>query len=317
MDSRQVPCLPEEFPRIIKEAFEVGPREFAETVEEATEMLSRENGDIGNLNIIGRMVKIRPHGEALVIGDMHGDLESLVEIMLKSNFQKRLAETSDAILIFLGDYGDRGLLSVELYYTVLKLKLLYPEKVVLMRGNHEGPADLLPSPHDLPNQLRARFGEKGIGVYARIRELFDQLYNAVLVEERCIMIHGGIPLEARTVNDLAYAHTLHPEQSFLEDMLWSDPDETTITVEPSPRGAGRRFGRQVTLDFLRRFKVDILVRGHESCREGFKIDHGGKILTLFSRKGPPYPNIWGAYLDVELEHRFETVEELIPNVHKF
>jgi UDP-glucose 4-epimerase len=51
--------------------------------------------------------------------------------------------------------------------------------------------------------------------------------------------------------------------------------------------------------------------------QGFKINHKGKILTLFSRKGPPYFNAYGAYLKIDLSEKFENAEQLIPYIHKF
>jgi protein phosphatase len=302
---------------IVKEALEVQCDGFVKIVDDATRLLCRENGKVGNLNIMGRLVNIKPQGEALIIGDLHGDLESLIEILKESNFLQKMNQNSDAVLIFLGDYGDRGEYSKETYYTVLKLKLLFPEQVVLMRGNHEGPEDLLASPHDLPIEFQMKFGEKWRSAYSKIRELFACLYNAVLVEERYLIIHGGLPLKAKKVEDLAYAHTMHPKQNFLEDMLWSDPNEMVKDFCASPRGAGKLFGEKITEEMLRRFNVKIFIRGHEPCMEGFKINHKGKILTLFSRKGPPYFNDCGAYLKIDLSEKFENAEQLIPYIHKF
>jgi protein phosphatase len=217
----------------------------------------------------------------------------------------------------LGDYGDRGEYSKEVYYSVLRLKLLFPEQIILMRGNHEGPEDLMPSPHDLPTEFQIKFGEKWEEAYSRIRHLFTYLYNAVIVEERYLIIHGGLPYKAKTVKDLACAQATHPKQSFLEEMLWSDPNYMAEKVSASPRGAGRLFGEKVTIEALRRFNVKILIRGHEPCEEGFKINHGGKVLTLFSRKGQPYFNSYGAYLNVKLSEKFENAEQLVPYIHKF
>jgi protein phosphatase len=217
----------------------------------------------------------------------------------------------------MGDYGDRGIHPVEVYYIVLKLKLLFPKRVVLMRGNHEGPEDLMPSPHDLPIHFRARFGREGTEAYAHVRGLFDQLYNAVLVEDRYLIVHGGLPHQIHTLEDLAYAGVSHPKQAFLEDLLWSDPHEAVEETSASPRGAGKLFGKKVTDKVLGRLGVNILIRGHEPCEEGFRINHGGKVLTLFSRKGPPYFNTYGAYLNVKLSERFGSAEQLIPYIHKF
>jgi hypothetical protein len=303
--------------QIIREALAIQSVEFTHLVEDVTRLLCSENGKVGNLNVIGRLVELDPQGEALIVGDLHGDLDSLIQILEESNFPQKLTQKSDAVLVFLGDYGDRGEHSTEVYYTVLKLKLLFPEQVVLMRGNHEGPADLMASPHDLPVEFQTKFGEKWTDVYLKILDLFACLYNAVLVKGLCLMIHGGLPPQARTVEDLACAHATHPKQRTLEDMLWSDPNETFKGVSASPRGAGNLFGENITNDVLKAFNVKILIRGHEPCEDGFKIDHGGKVLTLFSRKGPPYFNAHGAYLDFELSGKFENAKQLVPYIHKF
>ena len=303
--------------KMVKEALKVRGKDFTRLVEETAQLLAKENGQVGNFNVIGRLVKIKPLGEAVIVSDLHGDMESLIHIIEETNFLQRMSQNKKAVLIFLGDYGDRGINSAEIYYIVLRLKLLFPEQVILMRGNHEGPEDLMASPHDLPMQFRARFGEKWRDVYSETRGLFEYLYNAVFVEERYLMIHGGLPPEAKTLEDLAYAHTKHPKERLLEDMLWSDPTEMIEGVCESPRGAGKLFGQKITNEMLRRFNVKILIRGHEPCRNGFKINHRGKILTLFSRKGPPYLNVQGAYLNVELSKNFKNAEQLIPFIFKF
>ena len=303
--------------RIIKEALGVQCKDFVRLVEETVQLLAKENGEVGSFNIVGRLVEVKPFGQAVIVSDLHGDLESLVQILKDANFLWKINQGKKTLLIFLGDYGDRGIYSAEVYYVVLKLKLLFPEQVILMRGNHEGPEDLLASPHDLPMQFQARFGEEWKRTYSGIRELFKHLYNAVIVEERYLMIHGGLPPQAKTLEDLAYAHIKHPKQTLLEDMLWSDPTETIKGVCGSPRGAGKLFGEKVTNQVLRRFNVKVLIRGHEPCRDGFKINHRGKILTLFSRKGPPYSNVYGAYLNVELSQKFENAEKLIPFIYTF
>ena len=309
--------MPTNVSQIAKEALEVRGEEFTQLVEETTQLLAEEDGFIGNLNVIGRLVKIKPLGEAIMVGDLHGDLESLIYILKETNFLQKVNQDKRTFLIFLGDYGDRGSYSVEVYHVVLKLKLLFPQEVILMRGNHEGPEDLLASPHDLPMQFHARFGGKWKNAYSKTQELFNHLYNAVLIEKRYLMIHAGLPAKAKTIEDLAYAHIEHPKQRLLEDMLWSDPTETIKGVYESPRGAGKLFGQDITNEVLKGFNVKILIRGHEPCRNGFKVNHRGRVLTLFSRKGPPYFNVQGAFLSVELSEKFENAEQLIPYIHKF
>lgn len=303
--------------QIVKEAMEAPVQDFSKLVEKATLQLRKEKGKTGNLQVLGRLIKIKPLGETVVIGDLHGDLESLVQILQDSKILQRMKESQSVFLIFLGDYGDRGEFSAEIYYTVLTFKLQYPTQVILMRGNHEGPKDLLAFPHDLPTQFQTRFGAEWAGAYDKIFALFDHLYNAILVEERFFIVHGGLPQEARTLEDFAYAHEKCPKRRFLEDMLWSDPADSLQGVYPSPRGAGNLFGKDITTDILKSLGVKVLIRGHESCNDGFKINHDGEILTLFSRKGAPYFNEYGAYLDVRLSEKFLSAEQLLPHVHKF
>jgi predicted phosphodiesterase len=302
---------------IVKEAFEAQHQAFYELIENASRLLCKEDGKVGNLDIEGRLVKVQPVGEALIIGDLHGDLESLVRIIEESDFLQRLKQDKKAVLIFLGDYGDRGACSAEVYYTVLSLKLMFPKQVVLMRGNHEGPKDLLAHPHDLPIQLQTRFGVNWEDVYKAIWGSFECMYNAVLVRKRYLLVHGGLSPQISTIKDLAYARTRHPEQDLLEDMLWSDPCDISQGACESPRGAGRLFGPDLTSRVLEKLGVKILIRGHEPCELGFKIDHNGKVLTLFSRKGSPYFNAYGAYLDLDLSEEFENAGELVSRIHRF
>lgn len=302
--------------QIVKKAFEADSKDFMRIIREATELLKNEDGALGDLEIIGRLVKMKPEGELLAASDLHGDLESLVDIMKASDFLRKMNENKRAFLVFLGDYGDRGPFSAEVYYTVGKLKLLFPRQVVLMRGNHEGPEDLKPDPYDLPTQFSRRFGSEWESVHSEVREMFNHLYSAVAIERQCLIIHGGIPQKADSLEDLAYAHQTHPSQRLLEDMIWSDPDDNIKGTMASPRGAGKLFGEDVTSNLLRKLDLKVLIRGHESCEQGFKINHSGKVLTLFSRKGPPYFNAHGAYLQLSLSDRFENANQLVPSIHQ-
>jgi protein phosphatase len=306
-----------DFSQQIQESEAVQAEDFTTVIDQAVEVLRQEKGAIDNLAVTGKLVCLKPVGEALVIGDLHGDLTSLKTIFDKSNFIEKMEASKNATTVFLGDYGDRGGKSPELYYAVLCLLLTFPNQILLLRGNHEGPGDLMASPHDLPVQLQRKFREKWVGIYQRLRELFSYLYNAVYVEERYLMVHGGLPSKIRNLQEIANADKLHPEKTFLEEVLWNDPDEQVRGTFASFRGAGFIFGKDVTREVLTKLNVRILIRGHEPASNGFKINHEGKILTLFSRRGPPYFNRNGAYLEVPLEEKFADATQLLPYIHQF
>ena len=305
-----------DLPLLVKEALSAQSSGFIETVEKTQSLLEKEKGQIGNLTILNRLVKLEASGEALVIGDLHGDLESLTLILQSSQFIEKMQKTPESTLIFLGDYGDIGKKSPETYFLILKLKLAFSRQVVLLRGNHEAPKDLLGVPHDLPIQFQNRFGDAWKQVYEKIRSLHNCFYNAVYVEDRYLMLHGGISPKINSLQDIAKAEKNH-NKDLLEDILWNDPDEKVQDVSFSPRGAGRLFGKKVTTEVLERLNAKILIRGHEASNVGFKINHGGQVLTLFSRKGAPYSNRYGAYLQLPLAEKFENAKQLAPFVHKF
>jgi protein phosphatase len=150
----------------------------------------------------------------------------------------------------------------------------------------------------------------------KIRELHGCFYNAVYVEDRFLMLHGGLSPEIYTLDDIAQAQE-NQNKALLEDLLWNDPDEKVPGVSFSSRGAGNLFGKKITQEVLGRLHAKILIRGHESSNVGFKINHDGKVLTLFSRKGAPYFNRYGAYLQLPLAEKFESAHQLAPFIHKF
>ncbi|MEM1586125.1 MAG: metallophosphoesterase family protein [Candidatus Bathyarchaeia archaeon] len=304
---------------ILDEALTVSSREFLGLIGQVNQILTREaeTSFMGGLKIFGRLIHIPPRGEAIVIGDIHGDLESLKHILHETGFLDKALNERDIYLIFLGDYGDRGEYSPEVYYIILTLKKLFPGKVILLQGNHEGPEDLLAHPHDLPYHMRRKFGSGGFTVYRELSQLFRRFYTAVLVKDKYVMLHGGVPSGAKIIEDLAFAYMKHPAESHLEEILWSDPADWISGKYPSPRGAGYLFDEDITVRFLKILGVKFLVRGHEPANEGYKFNHGGRVLTLFSRKGPPYYNTNAAYLTLDLALQPDSAEEIEQYIRGF
>ena len=257
------------------------------------ELKMRERGSIGDVRIHDFLVIIPRDSIIAVIGDIHGDLLSF-RYILNTIFNQDILKRG--YVVFLGDYVDRGPYSVEVFLSLAKLRILYPERIFLLRGNHEPPYDLMPYPHDLPYQIVRKFGSRGKKIYEEFMKVFNELYIATIVEGRLLMVHGGVPVSMDKVEDIALAPRLHPNKPYLEEILWNDPTEDTDTWTYSPRGAGKLFGKAVTFKALQVLGVRAIVRGHEPCPTGYKFNHNGRVLTLFSRKGAPYFNEKGAFL---------------------
>lgn len=78
---------------------------------------------------------VRVPSPVYVLGDLHGNCEDL--FWYADRLWPMNPENTAGRFLFLGDYVDRGLNSLEVIAYLFALKLLSPHKVVLLRGNHE------------------------------------------------------------------------------------------------------------------------------------------------------------------------------------
>ncbi len=257
----------------------------------------RRRGQCGEAAIDQELIDLNPTGKLVVVGDLHGDLDSLLHILTETRLTDRI-HGKDMRILFLGALVDRGEKSVEVLQIILGLKRLYPRSVFVLRGNHEGPVDLGVSPHDLPHDLRRYFGVQAHNVYQELRKLFDSLYLAAILEGKYLFVHGGFPSTMTSSEDIAKARLTHPKKLYLEEILWNDPDDIITGTAPSPRGAGLLFGRNVTCRALKILGVKTIIRGHTPADNGVAESHNGMVLTIFSRKGSPYFNSKAAYLEL-------------------
>lgn len=257
-----------------------------------------------SLNVKGRLVSLPEKGEAVIIGDLHGDIKSLNRIIKDSTLENKL-RNEDQYLICLGDYIDRGPSQIQVIFRLLSLLEKYPNQVILLRGNHEGPFDLKVRVHeslyDFRGLLYKTYGYTN-ELENRFMTLFNSLYTACEIENQALLVHGGIPIEATTLSDIAYAHESHPDCSYLAEILWNDPS-TLHGKHHSFRGVGWQFGVDLASLFLDKNGLKVLIRGHESYDAGYHF-HDGRVLTLFSCKLPVYRNPHLAYLSIPLDIEF-------------
>lgn len=228
-------------------------------------------------NSVGLDLSI-PEGTTLtIVGDLHGQLFDLLKI-----FTLNGEPSATNRYLFDGDFVDRGKFGAEVFLVLSAWKVLYPEYVHLLRGNHE--VATINEYYGFDEELRLKYPSDS-NMRARFNQVFAVLPVWAIVEEKIFVVHGGLPKQAErtTTSDL---HTLRKvteplQESQLQDLLWSDPQEPD-GYEMSERGAGVMWGPDITDHFIANNNLEMIIRAHQMCADGFKMQHKGKVLTVFS-----------------------------------
>jgi diadenosine tetraphosphatase ApaH/serine/threonine PP2A family protein phosphatase len=107
---------------------------------------------------------------------------------------------------------------------------------------------------------------------------------AVSPHLRIFAVHGGIPEQMTSIDEInGLPREVEIEHPVTFQLLWNDPQEALKGFAPSFRGGrARNFGQDVTIDFMARNNLDLIVRAHEVFPHGFHEFFEGRILSLFS-----------------------------------
>ncbi|KAG5841405.1 hypothetical protein ANANG_G00199160 [Anguilla anguilla] len=169
-----------------------------------------------------------------VCGDVHGQFHDLMELFRIGG------KSPDTNYLFMGDYVDRGYYSVETVTLLVALKVRYPERITILRGNHE--SRQITQVYGFYDECLRKYGNANVWKY--FTDLFDYLPLTALVDGQIFCLHGGLSPSIDTLDHIRALDRLQevPHEGPMCDLLWSDPDDRG-GWGISPRGAGYTFDR--------------------------------------------------------------------------
>ena len=209
----------------------------------------------------------------VVIGDLHGHILDLLRLL---RHYKSLIRYN---YLFLGDLVDRGQFSLETTILIFALKIVHPNKIWIIRGNHEFSS--IYSYSGFLEDLHRLFPTNISTFFAKA---FSMMPLAAIIDKYAFCIHGGLGPSITSIKDIASLE--RPIETFkseiVNDLVWSDPVEDPILFFPSSRGSGHLFGSEAVNAFLSGNDLKLLVRGHECINQGFSFTNNSQVLTIFS-----------------------------------
>ena len=232
-----------------------------------------------------------------LVGDIHGQYQDLLEIFYQQGYPK------DGIsFVFIGDFVDRGLNSVEVLLLLLLFKIQYPSQVFLTRGNHE--SRLITQQYGFYDEILRKYGN--LIVWQYFTEVFDVLPLGGLINSKIYCLHGGLSPSSQNLDEIKKVERYNdiPRAGLMCDMLWSDPEDRNGWAMNS-RGAGYTWGMDISEEFLFLNNLKFVARAHQLVMRGYNWCHNKKVLSIFS--APNYCYRCGneaAVIDIEDENNF-------------
>jgi predicted phosphodiesterase len=230
-------------------------------------------------------------GQAIFIGDTHGDFDATKKVIVKY----LQAENK---VIFLGDYVDRGERSHENIDYLLSLKLIYPENLFLLMGNHEAHSVIQFYPADFWEQLDRDLYE----LYASV---LMKLPLAVSTQNGIIALHGALP----NIENLEDVNEIRVGTETWRQMIWGDWQELSGKILGDDTFTGRpQFGQDYFNEIMDRFGKNVLIRSHQPTAEPAM--YYRRCLTIFTSSAyRPYVSERTVAI-VDLEREVKTIDDL-------
>lgn len=139
--------------------------------------LARQAGDV----MMKEPNVLQVQEPVVVVGDIHGQFYDLMHMLDK------IGDPTSINYVFLGDYVDRGIYSVECLILLFALKCAHPTNIFLMRGNHESRS--MTEYFTFREETLEKYDQE---VYDNFVSAFDTMPLVAVVNQEYLCMHGGV-----------------------------------------------------------------------------------------------------------------------------
>lgn len=213
-----------------------------------------------------------------VFGDIHGQYSDLI------HFLEMTGLPPDNSFLFLGDYVDRGNNSIEVCALLFAMKIMFPNNIYLLRGNHECPE--VNRLYGLYTECETRFGDGDKdAVFDALNSVLCSLPLCAIINRKIFCVHGGISPLIKSLDDIKTIDRFKPipNDGILCDLMWADPTAVeSVEWGTNSRGVSCTYGASAIYKFLKMNKLQLICRAHQLVSEGYKFFADSKLLTVFS-----------------------------------
>ncbi|KAF1771104.1 hypothetical protein GCK72_002929 [Caenorhabditis remanei] len=221
-------------------------------------------------------------------GDTHGQFDTFKAMFEKEMFDFKLIKWKKGKVLINGDILDRGTQSLRLFLLILLLKLIWPDKVFINRGNHE--LENINAAYGFLDELKRDWGEDWSKIYDAALFVCDRLPLAAIIGRRAFCCHGGLPKNLKFVEQIAnIARPIRKmkDGTIANDLVWGDPKHIIELVKKlgfyfnRDRGTGTQFTEDAAIEWLKKFQFDFSIRSHSLC-DGHGTFASRHVITVFS-----------------------------------
>jgi serine/threonine-protein phosphatase 2B catalytic subunit len=193
-----------------------------------------------------------------IVGDIHGQYYDMCHMLEKAGNPEGIN------YLFLGDFVDRGIYGTEVMLLLMSLKITYPHKIVILRGNHESRS--MTENFTFRSEVIERYDE---ATYEQFLEVFDSLPLACVVDDKYLAMHGGISPNIQKIDEINQIDRFKevPLEGVFCDLLWADPMKDDAAIrgtfdQNKERDCSVYFGKKPLKKLLDRNNLMSIVRGH-------------------------------------------------------